>query len=1478
MCGGVAPARAQGGIPLGTGGLGGFGAVPPALTDLVAGLTDGGPLSGAITLGQALLAGLQDGEVPLMGALSDAFHGDVTGPLADAFTVTGAPSTLLESVDASGAIALLQGIRDILGHDAPDVSVAVPFGRLLLSARDNGVSACATLVGPAGIRLTIGVSSAQQLCGQRGPNFANPTGAVTAFVDIANLRASLQNRAVLAPDLVDGHLFAVPAITFEGVLYAEANGHWLQTRFVENDPATQVLEGTLSLGMKLTFDDILEAEVGGTVNLSLKLRPNIAVEVLGAANLAMLDAADALGLAPGEAPSPGQAAQIVAAGLARLHSELESRGEGSAELTFSVAATATLGLGVWDTFLSVLYAEMSFNVTADLAALADVPVAVLEDAIRYGLGTGHQIGVMYSAVAAGDLSQVLGDNAGAWVAWAREIGTTALTELYEYLGTFELGIYSGYGALGGTGGGSDPSDDAPRHIPVYDYTLDLDVGDLLDAFLPEPEKVGETIANALINGATLSLRALLDAKAASAGVADWLNLPFPAGTHATSAPPRPTAGDLRDIAVEALDAFRVGIDFNGPNLRVGLENVPYGIFVDAFLTSADGSLGLVLGAALAARDGDVDILRNAASSWLDAQEEAGLTLARRFFQEAIVRVTKGAGATIDIGAEVTASLGFGVNVSGLFKLSALLLAAFPEVYDEEQGEPLFQVSLPVSASVGLGLSIGEGVEVVLSGEVSGGRSLADLSVKNWDAAFLPLAPPFVAGFEVLDFDGAIETDGAFAGSGYLLLPQGGLVAATFAVDGGGHVVSGTWNGVIGGGPLGTLEGAGGVITDAGLRFDHALAFGPVTADVHFLLAASGRLSGTFQGDLVIYGVTFASADLALAPNGAMIGAATVSVAGQHVDALLDLGPGLAVGGHVAGTVDLFGFALDLSLELDASGLNGSGLVTVPGLGTLSAQDVGIDANHMPHGTFHGDLNAAGVAFTATDVMVYGTYLRGRTELDVPGLGASAVALTLGGGRVTGTVAAAWPAFGLGSATLDLTIDGHAGIAAHGTLDADFLGAFDDLLTAQLQAALDAASLARDVAVTGLGLAQSALDDLDVVIAATYEAIRIEREAAAEVLGAAEAAASAAAALVNDALDQIGDVNRYYAPVRAAAQGALDAAQRALDTAKGVVAQTLGAIQALDRWYNGLDPVRRFFAAGPYAAARAALLAQYTAAQGALAAAQGAFDVARSALTALDQEIQQALAGLNTLLAQRRAAYDEVLAALDAARAAALALADPSLDPRILALMATRSGLEAALNLASRTLAAATSVTAQLQTLFDWLKDRALDSLVNIVSASFDAGLQSLGSGHLTIVVVFELAGERHEASVALDLNAPGAAIADLVNALEPAVQDIGVTPADDEEPVTGWTDTTPPTTTAAGPLGWQKRAVDVSLRALDAVSGVDHLTVTLTGAGAAPATVYAGSLATVHVAAAGETTVTYFATDRAGNAEAPKTLTVRIDL
>ena len=115
---------------------------------------------------------------------------------------------------------------------------------------------------------------------------------------------------------------------------------------------------------------------------------------------------------------------------------------------------------------------------------------------------------------------------------------------------------------------------------------------------------------------------------------------------------------------------------------------------------------------------------------------------------------------------------------------------------------------------------------------------------------------------------------------------------------------------------------------------------------------------------------------------------------------------------------------------------------------------------------------------------------------------------------------------------------------------------------------------------------------------------------------------------------------------------------------------------------------------------------------------------------------------------------------------------------------------------------------------------------------------------------------------------------DQANTILTAVLEQIVLPSDSIPPVTTATPSPSPNVS-----GWNNTNVAVLLNSTDNGlngTGVKQIAITLSGAQSG-STVVPGGVALVAITAEGGTTVTYFGTDNAGNQEAPKTLTIRID-
>ena len=208
------------------------------------------------------------------------------------------------------------------------------------------------------------------------------------------------------------------------------------------------------------------------------------------------------------------------------------------------------------------------------------------------------------------------------------------------------------------------------------------------------------------------------------------------------------------------------------------------------------------------------------------------------------------------------------------------------------------------------------------------------------------------------------------------------------------------------------------------------------------------------------------------------------------------------------------------------------------------------------------------------------------------------------------------------------------------------------------------------------------------------------------------------------------------------------------------------------------------------------------------------------------------------------------------------------------------------------------VNFNLKPVLHWLATSAdIRLVIHLGSVFHDVGIDdpspiSLFAGNLgPLYTAVGLDTQVHDAVVAAVGFDPGfgpaiAAGKVPIPLLDPELQSLssGVTPVLGTATFKFSTDVTPPTTLsfltpAPTVFGWNNTSVDVTLSAADSPGGSGVKQVTYSGSGAQfiPTTTVPGNVAVVHVTAPGITTLSFHATDNQDNAEADKTVDVRID-
>ena len=531
-------------------------------------------------------------------------------------------------------------------------------------------------------------------------------------------------------------------------------------------------------------------------------------------------------------------------------------------------------------------------------------------------------------------------------------------------------------------------------------------------------------------------------------------------------------------------------------------------------------------------------------------------------------------------------LGAGFNLEGEIKTSVLLLLLDNPAYQEPDLTVLSKVALPVKATLGLGASIGEGVELKVGGSGTVSSDLFKWTATQWDGPIPSPVDVTVAGFPVLDFDGNVANDGSFSGSGSLMLPMGGIVQADFAVDANGNVTSGSWEGGIDLGPLGNHTLISGNLDNDGLH-------GMVNADVlgstvsaDFILASSGRLYGSYSGALQVGGYKLAGVDLYLGTDG--------SYKGQYV-----------------GGIDIGGINAESNLTLDNDSFTGTSSLTILG-STLSASDIEISRSGYLSGTFTGTIQAGPYTLSDVSLQAVNGGLVGTAVMELPGVAQAQVDLQVYNGEVRATYAGDLQG-GLSShAAMVLT---NSGISLSGLLKQDQLNSIGGQVIALITAAAQQA--------------QSLLPDAQAVLAAK------------------QVAEQSALTALNGIQGSIDALQASYQAQIDAAQAAVSTAQQAVTAAQSAVNSWSSKIKSLDNWYNSLSTLQKSIQWVYYQTTRTAYVASLTAARATLSAAQITLAGAQAALDALVAELDQQIQNLKGAL---QTTYDTAKAELDTATA------------------------------------------------------------------------------------------------------------------------------------------------------------------------------------------------------------------------------------
>ncbi len=1398
--------------------LGQYGEITGPIETLFMGILETSGLDDAATAAATAMTDLATGQVPVISGLKDPFRGNVEDTIEASLNNAKIAFDIMNNVTGPAAEIALKAVVDSVLFANADFGITLPFGRIRVVRQGLEASICLTIVGPFGSRITTGISNAAQLCGNPAPRMSNSIEALTLFSDLAIGYSHVQSRRILAPSLNTPFLI-VPPPGLVAETYVKINGQWVKIKLAGSDPKSIEMSAEFEVGLKAGVRAELMAEIGGAIVLGIKVKPTHAIEIIQGTSDVMVELAEiqlakaindvtpisqgGLGLLLPEDDVLANAGAVIKAGLDHLQTfsdDPEYDGE-LGEVTLVIGGAVAVGVGIWDTGIAGVSAGVDLTTSLPLEALVQSSASFFAQLLESSLNlTGPTqdffIGLLNGTITVAEEEALLAETEIA----ANDLLTGALTELVALASELEMELGFEVVGLGET------SKTQKNSIPLMEASIKFPVGDFVENLVTNPNPIGDAMeAAAYLTFSAINPEIDIDWDALTFGVASRV-----------------------EYSLMSMGPV--------PLINIGFSEVLLLDYLEMMESHQDYFQPILVGVIQSGFTGNIDPLRTAIEYAIDNigthVDETYLRLVKS------PRITFGAGfgANFDLGAEAVLSLGFGAQLEGEIKASLLLLLTGREEYEEEDGTVLASVALPVNFNLALGASIGEGVEFEVKGGGSIGMNLFELSLVDWDGALPPPAGMLVNGFEVIEFHGEIRNDESFTGTGFLALPMGGIVEASFDVDAHGILQpGGQWWGGFDLGPLGKLTLASGPFTLAGIEGIVTLPF----FDADFTLTSTGWVYGTFNGDVTIAGLQLSAFHLTLEGNGFFDG---------------------------NGFINLGGFTTDVNASLNEYGFIGEGHMNLLG-STLTATNLTI-TNAGATGTFTGNLVLFGHTLSAVSLELIdgGLGLSGTAKMDFFGIAGVDMTLLVSNGVLTATSASKLKVFGTlaqtSSAMLTFSKDG---VRVYAVMDDDLLGTINEQVTSAINVAAMEAQLLLTAAINGVELAQAEVDKLNNDITAMRLTVTAERQKAVDdakkVLDTADGALAIAVAAFES-------VHNEFSKGITKAVADLKAAQKALDAAKKEVNKINNDISNLDRWWNGLNGTEQFFARVGYLAARSTLV-------GIRVTANLGLDIAKAFLAGVERDLSNAWTLYNVAIQPKKlvkkAKEDARAVALLGLNVAKLALNNPDTDLRIVGIFILRDAANLILSGTWSSLHTLQNLVGGAAQIATYINDAGLALLFRVDHASFEADYQGLGPNSFVNMTANLLhMGQEREVTFAFNFGNPVGSFQSMANSLQPVVSTTG-----DGLP----SDTIAPLAEATAPVDWQKNAVTVTINATDNVggSGVESITYSASGAQAISPVTVSGSTVQVQVSIDGTTTLTYFATDKSDNSGLSKTITVKVD-
>ncbi|MCK5336389.1 MAG: hypothetical protein KAQ67_09505, partial [Gammaproteobacteria bacterium] len=766
---------------------------------------------------------------------------------------------------------------------------------------------------------------------------SNPTRSLIAFTYIAAGHTHIRTSQVIVPNLA-ADLTLLPAPIDASTYVKTIGGQWVQIHLGGADPKSMTLEAKFEVGIKANVSYAVDVEAEGEAALKISdLKPLYAAEVIRSTGAVMLNKATSLGLNMDVANLASNAATILKTGLNHLV-EIEPQYEnGFGNVSLDIKLTGGIGVGAWDSAISAVSVNSTFNVTAPLLSFIEVNAGMLEEFLTAGLGMADANLKLGTAILENDPNVLATHRANVKTATDQFIQgvldqllnlTTKITSIESTLKLAALG------------------DADKESVAIFETGLKLPVGVISSNLQMEPNPIGaafESISYLLL-----------------------------AAVDPTAVITPQTWTDLEQVIVPGIEFTLLA--------RNPLTFSMFGFQDTDLLETLQiiGTIRNVLASVITSSTNEsLNDLRSSIENAISTADEKIIA----WINQAEIVKSISVGANGALGAEAVGELGASIGVEGKVSGSLFLLLLnsplYQIPYDPEKPDErgiLSTAAMPIDVSLDLGASVGEGVELTVDAGGTVSMNLFELTVRHWEDELPTAALMKVAGFSVLEFEGTVNQDESLSGSGYLMLPMGGIVSATFSVDEFGNVTNGTWSGGLELGPLGDFPFIEGTLDNEGLHGTVNVGLLGSNFNANFILQSSGLLLGSYDGAINIAGHELAAASLSLGADGQFTG-------------------------HYDGDISIGGFTANSVLDFNNEGISGNSLLKIFN-STLVSNDIVITHSGSVSGTFSGDIVAGIHTLSAVSLQAVNGGFIGTAVMDLPGIANAAVQLRIYNGKIT----------------------------------------------------------------------------------------------------------------------------------------------------------------------------------------------------------------------------------------------------------------------------------------------------------------------------------------------------------------------------------------------------------------------------------------------------------------------------------------------